>query len=155
MAIVASVIVEDRAQIDGRRSIIERHTDHLGVPQMLHYLAESGADVNAAMLARVAALGQAAADAEMVQNIAHIMVGDYGKVTTQYVTVADARAVLRAIYQTGSGEVIGRMAGYLLTLPDSQLRSIFNMTQAEVNQLKPRLQARYDALLAVLTATGE
>ena len=156
MSIVSSVIAEDRAQIDGRRSIRERHTDHLGLIEEISYLAEAGADVASAMAARVSQLDARAVDAEMARNIAFIMVGDYAKVTTNYVTVSDARAAIRALYSTGSGEIIGRLAGYLLTLTNGQLQALFNVSAgSQTTQLRARLQAKVDALNVVLTAVGE
>lgn len=156
MSIVSSVIAEDRAQIDGRRSVRERHTDHLGLVEDVSYLAVAQADVSAAMAARVQRLEQQAAEVEMARNIAFIMAGEYGLVTTNYITVTDARAAIRALYQTGSGEIIGRLAGYLLTLTNAQLQALFNVTAgAQTTQLRQRLQSKVDALNAVLTAVGE
>ena len=155
MSITTSVIVEDHAQIDGRRAVRERHTDHLGVFHFASYLAQAADNASTIMAARVAILEAHLAATEMAQNIAFIMVGAYGSVTTNHISVADARAAIRALYQTGSGEIIGRLAGYLLTLSDATLRTLFSMTQSQVNQLKTRLQGKVDALNAVLTAVGE
>jgi hypothetical protein len=155
MSIVSSIIVEDHAQVDGRRSVRERHTDHLGAVEDVSYLAEVGADVATAMTTRVAILEARAAETEMTRNIAFIVAGEYEKVTANYITVADARATIRALYQTENGEIIGRLAGFLLTLTDAVLRTLFTLTQAQVNQLKTRMQAKVDALNVVLTMVGE
>lgn len=155
MSIVASVIVEDRAQIDGRRAVREHHTDHLGVIHAVSYLAEALADVQAALTARVATLTQALADAEIARSLSFIYEGNYAAVTAQHATLADIRAAIRAAYQTETGERIGRLAGFLLTLTDAQLRTLFNMTQTQVNQLKTRLQAKVDAMNALLALVGE
>lgn len=155
MAIVSSQIVEDRAQIDGRRSIREQHTDQLGKLYFYAYLAEAMADAAAIMAARVTSINAWLIQNEMDQDIAYILVGNYAAVTSQYAALADIRVALRNFYKTASGQDVGRMAGFLLTLTDGQLRTIFNMTQAEVDALKVRLQNRFDALNAVLAATGE
>jgi len=155
MSIVSSVIAEDRAQVDGRRSVRERHTDHLGAVEEVSYLAEAEDDAAAVMATRVTRLEQQAADREMTRNIAFIVVGEYDRITTEYITVSDARATIRALYQTESGEIIGRLAGFLLTQTDAVLRALFSMTQAQVNQLKTRMQAKFDALNTSLTMTGE
>jgi hypothetical protein len=155
VSIVTSIIVEDRAQIDGRRAVRERHTDHLGAVADVSYLAEADANAAAIMTARVPLLEAGAASTEMARNIAFIVVGEYEQVTANYITVADARATIRALYQTENGEIIGRLAGFLLTLTDAVLRTLFNMTQAQVNQLKTRLQTKVDALNVVLTMVGE
>ena len=155
MPITSSVIIEDAVQIDGRRHCAERHTDHLGLAHVVRYMAEAGADVAAAMSARVAQLDAQLVGQELQKDLALILSGDYAEVTAQYASLSDVRAFLRAFYSTATGEQVGRMAGFLLTLTDAQLRTLFNMTQTQVNQLKTRLQARVDALNAVLTAAGE
>jgi len=155
MPITSSVIVEDAVQVDGRRHCAERHTDHLAVQYFVRYMAEVGADVAAAMAARVPQLDAQLVEQELQKDLALILSGNYAGVTAQYAAIADVRAFLRAFYQTATGEQVGRMAGFLLTLTDAQLRTLFNMTQTQVIQLKLRLQARVDALNAVLTAVGE
>ena len=155
MSIVSSQVVEDRAQIDGRRDVREHHTDHLGVVHAVNYLAESGADIQAALTARAPQIAQALADAEIAQALGFIYSGNYAAVTAQHATLADIRAAIRAAYQTETGERIGRLAGFLLTLTDAQLRTLFSMTQTQVNQLKTRLQAKVDAMTALLTLVGE
>lgn len=155
MPITASIIVEDRVQRDLRRSIRERHTDHLGGVQDVAYLAEANADASATMAARVATIEAQLAAAELAKDIALILSGDYAGVTAQHVSVAEVRAALRALYQTATADQVGRIAGFLLTLTDAQLRTLFNMTQAQVTNLKVRLQAKVDALNVVLTAVGE
>lgn len=155
MPITSSTIAEDRPQLDGRRYVTERHVDHVSVIHWIRYMAEVGADVLATALARASQLNQNLIDQELSKDIAAILDNRYADVTAQYAAVADVRAALRAFYQTASGQDVGRMAGYLLTLSDAQLRTLFNMTQGQVDTLKVRLQARVDALTAVLTATGE
>jgi hypothetical protein len=155
MPIASTTIINDRPQRDGRRCVSERHVDHVGVALLIHYIAAAGADVLAVALARVADLNQALIDRELAKDIAAILDGRYADVTTVHAAIADVRAALRTFYQTASGPDVGRMAGYLLTLTDAQLRTLFNMTQAQVGNLRTRLQARVDALNAVLTAVGE
>ena len=155
MSIASSLIVEDRAQVDGRRSVREHHTDHVGEVHAIAYLAESGADVSAALAPRAAQLEALLSDRDIQQNVARIMAGDYADVSAQHASLGEIRAAIRALYQTGSGEIIGRLAGFLLTLTDAQLRTLFNMTQAQVNALKTRLQARFNELTAMLAAVGE
>ena len=152
---MTSLIISDTIQIDGRRHIIERHVDDFGITHDYFYMAESNTDVNAIMTARVATLEAQLVEADIQLNIQRILEGNYGEVINKYATLTDIRAALRNFYQTATREEVGRMAGFLLTLTDAQLRTLFNMTQSQVNQLKTRLQARFDELTAVLTATGE
>lgn len=62
MSIVSSAIVEDHAQIDGRRSIIEHHTDDQGVVYAVFYLAEAEAVVEEMLPIRAALLEAALAE---------------------------------------------------------------------------------------------
>jgi hypothetical protein len=71
--IVSSVITEDRRQVDGRRSIIETHVDHVGAAVQVFYLAESDADVTATMAARVPLLEAQAIEQEASANDAEVL----------------------------------------------------------------------------------
>lgn len=155
MAIISSAIVEDMVQRDLRRAVRERHTDHLGGVHEVSYLAEAGANAALAMAARVATIEAQLSAAELAKDIALILQGDYSNVTAQHVTIAEVRSALRALYQTGTGEQIGRVAGFLLTLTNNQLANLFNIAAGQVSALRTRLQAKADALTAVLTAVGE
>jgi hypothetical protein len=73
MPIVSSAIVEDRVQRDGRRSVQERHVDHLGGVQDVFYLAEAGADVAAMLPVRAALMDAQVAQAELDANEAEVL----------------------------------------------------------------------------------
>lgn len=64
MPILKSLIVEDRAQIDGRRAVREEHIDGLDRPQFVDYLAEPDADVDAMLPIRAALIDEALSAAE-------------------------------------------------------------------------------------------
>lgn len=155
MPIVSSEIVEDAQQATGFRYITERHVDHVGVARLVRYLASPSADAVAIMTARIVALEQRLADAEFARNLALIFSGEFAAVTTQHMTMADAQAALREVYRTATGEQVGRLAAFLLTLSDARLRALFNVSQGQIGALRSRLQARVDALAAVETAAGE
>lgn len=74
MSIVNSEILEDRAQVDGRRHVRERHTDHLGQTYEVSYMAEAGADVAATMAARVPILEAQLAELELAANESEVLV---------------------------------------------------------------------------------
>lgn len=73
MPIVASEIVEDAPQRDGRRWVRERHTDHLGAAHEFLYMAEAGTDAAAVMAARVPVIEAMLAEAEIEANLAEIV----------------------------------------------------------------------------------
>ena len=70
MAIVRSVLLEDRAQVDGRFMRQEQHTDADGTVLDVFYIGESDSDGVTIMLDRVPRLNQQMADAEMATNVA-------------------------------------------------------------------------------------
>ena len=70
MPIVSSIVTEDRQQIDGRRSIVERHVDHLGVEYSCFYMAEAHDDAAASLAARAAQIEADLAAAEIAANLA-------------------------------------------------------------------------------------
>lgn len=73
MPILASSIVEDRVQVDGRRAVREAHTDDLGQVQVVDYLAEPDADVQAVLPIRAAILDALAAERELAANEAEVL----------------------------------------------------------------------------------
>lgn len=102
MSIVTSTIVEDRIQIDGRRSIIERHVDDLGVEHLVFYLAESKEDVEAMLPIRAAQIDQQLADqgeqraaealADKLHAVALLKLGDQDIADILKIEVADVAA---------------------------------------------------------------
>lgn len=70
MAIISSVLLEDRAQIDGRMMRHEQHTDNYWTVIDVFYLGEPGSNGVTIMQARVADLNQQLADAELAANLA-------------------------------------------------------------------------------------
>lgn len=57
MPIVSSVILTDTLQVDGSRSVLERHTDQSGKGYDLQYFAAPGLDLQAVLAERAARLG--------------------------------------------------------------------------------------------------
>ncbi len=156
MTIVSSVIEADRQQKDGRRSVRERHTDHLGIQYFCEYLAEPGANATSAMNARATVLWNQLIELELQKN--EQLVVDEGVVVVvfNYATLLDFRPRIRARFLIAKGVQIGNIAAYLLTFPDANLQSVFNLsTQTQVNQLKTRLTARVTRRDAVLNDVGE
>lgn len=73
MPIVSSIITEDAAQIDGRRRIAERHSDHIGGIHEVLYIAESGADASLMLPIRAALIEGQLTAAEIEANIAEAL----------------------------------------------------------------------------------
>lgn len=64
MPIVNSTHTVGHEQIDGRRYVVEQHTDDLGAVLTFEYLAAPGTDYVAVRGARVAQINDALAEAE-------------------------------------------------------------------------------------------
>lgn len=156
MAIVSSSIVEDRQQVDGRRAIRERHTDHAGAIHEFAYLASAGDDVSAVMASRVASIESGLASAEIDRNIVRAL--DQQSVTTVHCTVAQLRTALREFYKVARGwDVVrmGRFIRFVLNLTDNQLKSVFGVNDAQLVPLKARLDAQVQRYNDVIADAGE
>ena len=140
MPIVSSVIVEDRAQRDGRRRIREQHTDHLGKVIPFTYLAAAGFDATAAMNARVVAIQNDQRDAEITVNIARARLGS-SAFTFDYSTLAQNLVALRADFQTATGQTAAGLAKSVLgfNLSDAQYTTRFGVSGVQLTDLKTRL----------------
>ena len=156
MPILSSSVVVDAAQLDGRRHVIEHHTDHVGVIHPVFYLAEAGADVTLPLAARATQIADGLRETEVADNLGRILSGEpLTAITTVHVDGATLRQRLRLLFQTATGEPACRLAVFLQSLTDAQLRAIFGITQAQVPTLRTRLQARIDKLNALLAEAGE
>lgn len=156
MPIVASVVIEDSRQADGRRWIREHHTDQLGVVYERAYMALAGdvIDVNAP----VAALNQQLVNAEIRRNLAQIYAkGPLAVVTSDYATLADIRAGLRAAYLTAKREQAFALGAFLDTLTNGQLATLFNIgnPSAELTALRNRLATKSTQWTGYIGAAGE
>jgi hypothetical protein len=158
MSIVASIAQIGHAQVDGRRYVIERHTDHVGVVHVAEYLADAAqtAEQRDAILAARAMQIDAQLKAD---EVAACLAND--RLTTVYITKADLAAFVRELYRNGAGEQIVRIARWIRRriaagdFTETQVRNAFGLTVTQWNTLKAKLQAMDDALATVETAVGE
>ena len=71
MGVVSSTyVVDNHAQIDGRRYVVETHTLNVGNPVVIEYLAAVDADYGSILSARVAQIDASLAETEADQIIA-------------------------------------------------------------------------------------
>lgn len=75
MPIVSSVIAEDAAQADGRRAVLEVHTDHTGKAWPRRYIAGASDNLTAGLTARAAELEAFVAQLEIDANLAEMGAG--------------------------------------------------------------------------------
>lgn len=67
MPIVTSTHTVSRPQKDGRRYVVEQHTDDLGAVLLVEYLAAADADHASIRTARAAQINEALAEAEATE----------------------------------------------------------------------------------------
>lgn len=155
MPIVSSIIDQDNAQRDGRRSIRELHTDQIGVQYPVQYLAPGNFDANAALTARVAILEDQIKQSEISANIAQITaVGSLASPTLVYSTAAENFAALRTAYQTSTQVQAVMIGDFLNTLTNAQLQTAFNLTAGQVTTLRTNKLAPAATLAASIRATA-
>lgn len=157
MAIISSEIAEDRAQIDGRRSIREVHTDDLGEQHVVTYLAEAGADVTLILPERAAQIDASLVEAEHQSNLSSTSDADGGGTTFKRTTLAQFLTRLRAVYATATGlkaVLIGRFF-HSLNLTDDQLKTLFGINQGQVSGLRDRFLRQSNLVDSVLAETGQ
>lgn len=78
------------------------------------------------------------------------------KVNFVHSTPAQNAAVLRDRFRNATAERAGRIARWILNnLSDAQIKAAFGLTNPQLAALKTRLQAKVDALTALLAQDGE
>jgi hypothetical protein len=137
--IVASVILEDATQPDGRRWIAERHTDQLGVSYDFRYLGDADTDAHGIMSARVGQLNADLTSSEIARNLAAVRRdGAAASVTFDYST--QSQGVVAMAQLAGSGglspwETV-LLGQFLLRLTPDQLTSLVGMTASQIATLQ-------------------
>lgn len=156
MPITSSTIAEVGAQRDGRRWVLERHIDHLGIEHVRHWLATAAEDLNVALAAYALRLLNELRDAEIGSNIAAILAdGRLAVTSTNYSTGTENFAALRTAYQSATRTEAIFAGDFLASLTDAQLRNLFGFTQAEVTTLRTnKLTPATNAATTIRASTG-
>ena len=155
MSIVSSVIQSDRSQADGRRKIVEAHTDHVGGIHRRQYMAAIGDNVQAGLTAAAAVIETTLASDEVNNNVGSI---EEGSAVTTFVhsTVGLLRTALRERFRNARGIILANLAEFCLTLTNAQLQSLFGVSAgAETTALRARLQAKVDKRNSLRAEVGE
>lgn len=157
MPIVSSVIVSDRAQVDGRRKITEHHTDHVGVVHVLRYILSADQTATDGLSARAANIVSRLAKQELLQHVALVSeIGSSAVIILVHVTAAQARQALRDALRDAKGIVLANLAEFCLTLSDAQLQNLFGVSAgAQTTALRSRLQVKVGKRNALLAEVGE
>jgi hypothetical protein len=156
MSIVSSETVSTSVQRDGRRYVVERHVDHLGVEHLRTWLAGAADNLAAALSAYAAILLDILRDREIGSNIADILTnGSVATVTLQHSTAAQNRTALRDAYRTATRTEAVMIGDYLNTLTNNQLATAFNITTGEAATLRTnKLEPAATIASGIRAATG-
>jgi hypothetical protein len=154
--IVSSVIAEDARQVDGRRWIAERHTDHLGLAYEFRYLVAAATNAATLMAARVAIINADLTAREIASNLVAVAtLGAQAAPKFDYSTSTQNVAALRAAYATATQSQAIFTGEYLGSLTDAQLQSAFGLTAAQVTTLRAnKLTPAASAAATIRAAAG-
>lgn len=156
MTIVSSETVETSLQADGRRYVREHHTDHLGVVHPRTWLAGAADNLAAALSEYATRLLDILRDREIAENVAAVLANGSTAVTTfQHSTAGENRTALRAAYLTATRVEAIMIGDFLNSLTNTQLQTLFGMTNTQVNTLRTnKLQPAATAAASIRAATG-
>jgi hypothetical protein len=154
--ITSSVIAEIGVQRDGRQWVLERHIDHVGVEHVRHWLATAGEDLNAALAAYALRLLDELRDREITRNVGNVLAdGRLAVITTVYSTGMENINALRIAYQSATRTEAIFTGDFLGSLTDAQLRNAFDLTQAQVTNLRTnKLTPAENAANTIRAASG-
>jgi hypothetical protein len=156
MPISSSTTAEVGIQRDGRRWVLEKHVDHLGVEHIRHWLAQAGDDLVAALADYATRLLDALRDTEIARNVSAVMAdGRLAVTTTDYSTAMQGINALRVAYQSATRTEAIFIGDFLGSLTDAQLRNAFDITQGQVTTLRTnKLTPAETAATTIRAASG-
>ena len=153
MALLISI---GHAQKDGRRFVIEAHSDAVGEFARIQYLAEDNADTNAIATARHASLLASSAEQEARNTV------DQGlQPNPRFQTEDELLVKVRARYLPSKGEetciiskwIVDRLNDGSISVP--QMRTVFGVSAAGWNAINGRMDVFAAAIDSVSAAVGE
>jgi len=153
MSISNSTIVEDRVQVDGRRHVRERHTDHLAATHDVPYMAEAGANATTTMNNRVASIEAQLKQNEIDANLAKALNGETGTFTFQHSTAGENLTALCDMYKLLTKWELITVAHVLhhQNLTNQQITNNFGFSGAAIQTFLNKLatnDTRYHDILA-------
>ena len=150
------------AQKDGRKFVLEVHSDAQGEFARAEYLAEDGADHNAIATARTAVLLASLAEQEFERMLEADVYPDLDPLPPlRFQTMAELMARIREAFRNRNREPLVQLARWIVNritagdMTDTQVRNAFGLTAPQYNVLKNRMTTLRDALNAVEGAAGE
>jgi hypothetical protein len=143
MPIVSSIIRQDHAQADGRRRIVEQHTDHLGNEYSASYLGEASIDAAAVMAGRVAGIETRLVDKEENRFVSEVLEG------RDLINIVASHSTKNKIWKRLLLEYRKRDARFGIKLlpllqhinanfTDTQIKNFLDITQTKLNAIRAR-----------------
>ena len=144
------------AQKDGRKFVLEVHSDAQGEFSRLEYLADPAADFDAIAAVREPILLESSAQSQLDQAITEDVMPPL-----RFFDVDGLVVRIRELFRNGERERLCEIARGILArinageLTDTQVRNAFGLTAGQYNALKNRIIALAMALDTVRGARGE
>jgi len=150
------VVQVGHAQVDGRKFVLEVHTDIQGEFARIEYLADPAADFNMIAAAREAVLRAWLADQEAQETVDNDL-----QPNPRFQMENELLAKVRVRYFASTGEQTCRIARWIVNrLNDGsvtvvQRRTAFNVSAGQWNAINGRMDTFAVAIGSVDTAVGE
>ncbi len=141
---------------DGRKYVTEEVVDTQGNFHPRLYLAAAGEDSQAHLVETQAQYEASLTEDELASHLRQVVeLGGDAVISLKFVTPGNLRSYLREHFRDMHGVEVGRMAEFLLTMTDNQLKTLFSANDVQLVPLKQRLQQRADTTNTVDSYGGE
>lgn len=154
--IVSSTFTAGTPQADGRRYVVEVHTDGVGGKHLREYLAAVGANHQAIADARAVLVAEEIAQGEFMS-----VLDTDGAIVAQHQTLTQLAQRLRSYFLSSERLETGRVARWIVNhlesgaITDAQMRNVFNLTAAQWTTLRAKLENMRTQYNAIDAARGE
>ena len=154
MPIVNSEILGDNTQIDGRRHIQERHTDHVGGFHLTSYMAGLGDDVTLALPIRAGQITTQLNENEIAANMAKALNAET-VFTFTHSTVDENMTAMRGLFKDATKWELMTLAWVIddVDLTDNKLKQLFSVDDTGLVGIKAKLTniaGKYTDALALI-----
>ena len=151
MALTFQIFPDAAAQVDGRRYVVEIHSDGIGEVARIQYLGRDTDDRNAIATERASRLLSDLAKQELIDAIQNNV-----KPGMRFATAQQFADYLKSIYQELTGEQQAHLCWWINNrlvagdVTDAQMQNLFGLTTGQWNTKKTKIQtlaAQYEAVI--------
>lgn len=140
MTVVSSAVSRDVKRRDGRRDIVERHTDHLGIAHTVRYMAEPDQDTAPLLAQHAIQIARSLRDNELEQARDSLEDGaDPSSITVEHTTRNQMRRFLVRHFLRSQARSAIKVIRLIDNLTDRELRNLLNIGQARVGAIRSRV----------------